>query len=177
MDDHNQILNRVQQVEKLNSASFGAKYASKREVYRFLSHDCGAYLSSYDTMTVWHMRDLVGNKRRLIKCKDVRTIQVPQFEGLSIDEMLAFGEQYPEVMRALPSVRKEILKLPRAYIANVIHTLVGEPFAKWVGKRVTDRNKKVAVEEDMIEMDPEILAIFQASNAVSGKWPLRVLLI
>ena len=57
--------------------------------------------------------------------------------------MLAFGEQYPEVTEALPSVNKEVLKLPRAYIANVIHTLVGEPFVKWVNKRVNDRNMKV----------------------------------
>ncbi len=57
--------------------------------------------------------------------------------------MLAFGEQYPEVMEALPSVNKEIHKLPRAYIANVIHTIVGKPFVKWINKRVNDRNMKV----------------------------------
>ena len=43
--------------------------------------------------------------------------------------MLAFGEQYTEVMRALPLTNKEILKLPRSYIANVIYTIIGEPFA------------------------------------------------
>ena len=126
-DQHQQI--QAPQVVHLNPASFGAKYQSKREVYRFLSCDCGTYLSSYDTMTVWHMRDLVGNKRTRIKCKDVKTIQIPQFEGLTIDDLLAFGEQYPEVMRALPSEKKEVLKLPRAYIANVIYTVVGQPFA------------------------------------------------
>ena len=91
--------------------------------------DCAAYLSSYDTMTVWHMRDIVAKKRKLIKCADVKVITVPFYEGLSIEDMLAFGEQFPEVMRAFPSVNKEILKLPRAYIANVINTIVGDPFA------------------------------------------------
>ena len=43
--------------------------------------------------------------------------------------MLAFGEQYTEVMRALPLNNKEILKLPRSYIANVIYTIIGELFA------------------------------------------------
>ena len=87
------------------------------------------FLPSYNTCTIWHLRDLVARKRRLIKCKDVKHIIVPQYEGLTIDDMLAFGEQYEEVMRALPVVGKEILKLPRAYIANVIHTVVGDPFA------------------------------------------------
>jgi len=31
-------------------------------------------------------------------------------------------------MKALPIVKKEVLKLPRAYIANVCHTIIGDPF-------------------------------------------------
>ena len=72
-------------------------------------------------------------------------------------------------MRALPLADKEIKKLPRAYIGNVIYTIVGEPFNKWVHKRINERNAKVTVEKDMIEMDPEIMAVYQASNSVSGK--------
>ena len=120
----------------------------------------GAFLPSYNTCTIWHLRDLVARKRRLIKCKDVKHIIVPQYEGLTIDDMLAFGEQYPEVMRSLPLTGKEILKLPRAYIANVIHTIVGDLFAKWVHQRIHDRNKKITVEKDMIDMDPEIMALY-----------------
>ena len=43
---------------------------------------------------------------------------------------------YPEVMRALPSVSKEVKKLPRNYIANVIYTIVGEKFNDWVQEKV-----------------------------------------
>ena len=39
---------------------------------------------------------------------------------------------YPEVMRALPVIDKEIRKLPRSYIANVIYTIVGDKFNEWV---------------------------------------------
>ena len=56
----------------VNSKAFGAKFQSKREIYRFLTHDCGAYLSSYQTMTIWHMRDLVSGARSRIKEKDVK---------------------------------------------------------------------------------------------------------
>ena len=35
-------------------------------------------------------------------------------------------------MRALPAVQKEILKLPRAYLGNVIMTVCGQPFQDWI---------------------------------------------
>ena len=64
-------------------------------------------------------------------------------------------------MIAFPELMKEILKFPRAYIGNVIHTLVGKPFADWVKKQIDLRNEKVKEEKDMmIEMDPEIVRIF-----------------
>ena len=68
---------------------------------------------------------------------------------------------YPEVFRALPIRKAEILKLPRQYLINVIHTIVGEPFAQWVKQRVDARHKKVADDQEMhVEMDEEILAIY-----------------
>ena len=63
---------------------FGAKFKDKREVYHFLSHEVGAYLSSYDTMTIWHLRDLMSGKCRLIMGKDIMQISVPQYENLTI---------------------------------------------------------------------------------------------
>ena len=74
--------------------------------------------------------------------------------------MLTFASDYPEAMRALPSVKKEIDKLPRAYIANVIHTVVGDLFAEWINKRANARHEKVSREKDMIDMDPEIAAVY-----------------
>lgn len=48
---------------------------------------------------------------------------------------------------------------------------MGDPFKKWVHNRVEERNLKVAEEGDMmIEMDPDIAAIYRASNAVSGRY-------
>ena len=53
------------------------------------------------------------------------------------------------------------------YIANVIYTIVGEAFATWVHRQVDARHKRVREEEGMIELDPEIAAIYQRSTAVS----------
>ena len=36
--------------------------------------------------------------------------------------MVNFARQYPKAMRALPELKREIEKLPRAYVANVIYT-------------------------------------------------------
>ena len=74
-------------------------------------------------------------------------------------------------MRALPSERKEILKLPRAYIANVIRTIIGQEFEDWVREKVNARNRRVQDEREVsIMMDPEIERIFRASTSTSGKW-------
>ena len=120
------------------------------------------------------MRDLVAGKRHLIKTSQIRQINVPFFEGLSIESMLGWAASRPEnVMKALPIVQRETDKLPRAYIANVIFTMTGEAFVKWVEKQVNDRNAKIAREANMIEMDSQITAIYQASTAVSGKSRIR----
>ena len=45
------------------------------ECYRFLTHDCGAYLASYQSMTIWHMRDIISKNRRRIQESDVKVLQ------------------------------------------------------------------------------------------------------
>ena len=89
-----------------------------------------AFLPSYETVTVWHLRDLCASKRKIIKCDDVKVIQLPHYEGLSIENILDFAQGYDNgsVMRALPESKDEVLKLPRAYIANVVYTLAGDDF-------------------------------------------------
>ena len=55
--------------------------------------------------------------------------------------------------------------MPRSYLANVVYTVVGDPFQAWANQRISDRNEKVVQDKDMsIALDPEIARIFQASN-------------
>ena len=153
----------------VDSKAFGAKYTSKRELYRFLTHDCGAYLATYQSMTVWHMRDLISGERAMVSEKTVKQINVPYFEGLKIESFLEFASSYPQVMKALPILERERLLLPRSYIANVIYTIVGEDFKKWVDNLVKRRHDERRQEQSQIKMDPEIAAIFNLSTATSGK--------
>ena len=65
--------------------------------------------------------------KRIIKCDDIRVVDVPQFEGLAIKDIFEFAHNSSEVENALPPP-KEIAKLSRAYLSNVIYTIMGEPF-------------------------------------------------
>ena len=85
---------------------------SKREVYRFLASEVKAYLGAFETMTVWHLRDIEAGDRTLILSKDIKHISVPNFKDLTIEKMVAFARDYPEVMLALP-IDDEIKHLHR----------------------------------------------------------------
>ena len=74
---------------------------------------------------------------------NIKQYSVPQFEGLTIDAMLQFAENYPEVKEALPSEKSDIKKLPREYLANVLYTLTNQDFDDWVETKIKKRNDKI----------------------------------
>ena len=43
----------------------------------------------------------------------------------------------------LPEKDKEILKLPKQFLVNVIYTIVGDGFADWIKDRIVARNEKI----------------------------------
>ena len=69
----------------------GSKMKSKREVYRFLASEVKAYLGEYDTMTIWHLRDIESGERRMLLAKDVKHISIPNYKDLTIEKMIAFA--------------------------------------------------------------------------------------
>ena len=98
---------------------------------------------------------------------DVKVISVPQYEELTMDTILDFGRAYVVVENALPVIR-ETRKMPRAYVCNVIYTLVGAPFKDWVFKRCKDRNDRLENAHDTtIVLDSRIAAAYEASTFVS----------
>jgi hypothetical protein len=78
------------------------------------------------------------------------------------------------VVDSLPVLR-EIRKMPRHYICNVIYTLLGITFSKWVDARCQQRNAEIAVEKDLnILLDANIAAAFHQSTAISRMYYLLV---
>ena len=56
--------------------------------------------------------------------------------------MLHNAKKHPGFLHYLPAEEKEIEKLPRAYLANLIYTIVGEKFKEWVKQKIQDRTDK-----------------------------------
>ena len=82
--------------------------------------------------------------------------------------MLYHARNFPQVARALPAEPREVEKLPRAYIANCIYTIIGDRFKIWIDEAIAARNEKIMSTQNLaINMDPEIYAAFQASTHVS----------
>ena len=46
--------------EMVNAAAFASKFQSKREIWRFLSSEVGAYLALYETMTIYHLKEIAS---------------------------------------------------------------------------------------------------------------------
>ena len=129
------------------------------QVYRFLSAECKAYLPTYNTVTIFHLRDIMSGKRTLIKCDEVKYINIPYYEGLAVEDIVNWAKQYRGVdaLQSLPLIERELLHLPKEYISNCIYTKAGDDFQDWVSEQIEVRNAKVTSDKDLgIELDPAI---------------------
>ena len=92
--------------QNIAAASFAAKFASKKELFNFLSVEVGAYLCDHEVLTVYFLKDLVAGKKKCksrfadrllttprhlvdIKCSQVSYLFAPQYTGLGIKQILA----------------------------------------------------------------------------------------
>jgi hypothetical protein len=94
-------------------------------------------------------------------------IFVPQYEFLALEDVIEFASNYEGVSDYFP-VGREMRKMPRQYICNMIYSIVGDPFMKWVKNRVAARNSKVAVTNNLnVTLDPNVAKAFALSSAIS----------
>ena len=54
-------------------------------------------MDEFDSMSIYHLRDLFGGHRARIRCEDVKVYKPPQYPGLAIDDMLKWAQKYPVV--------------------------------------------------------------------------------
>ena len=85
----------------------------------------GAYLPHPEHVNSWHLKDLVTGDKAMIKGHEVKYLHVPHYDNLSVEDFLMFLDNYPFAQMCLPDRKKEIIKLGRQYIINVIFTRVG----------------------------------------------------
>ena len=86
---------------------------------------------SIENITIYFLKDLMSGRKKRIKGQNVKWISIPQYKGLTIDKIAAFVAPKNVVADYLPDV-KELPKLPKQWISNVCHTLLGTTFSDWV---------------------------------------------
>ena len=81
-------------------------------------------------------------------------------------------DNFPEVYEYLPEPSIELPKTPKQWVCNTCATVLGDDFTDWVQLQVKARHERVLEQKDLaIVMDPKMAAIFNASTAVSSKYP------
>jgi len=105
-----------------------------------------------------------------ILSKNVRHISVPYYESLSIQKIQEFCQQHPNAIDSYLPIPRELHKISREWIYNVVATILGETFTDWVKDLIDDRNEDIRDKRKLdIELDPDVAAAFRASTAVSSK--------
>ena len=64
MESNNQA-NQRPTVVSVDVKLFNAKYRTKGEVYRFLVTEVMIYLPPYETVTIWHMKDIAAGIKKV----------------------------------------------------------------------------------------------------------------
>ena len=91
----------------LSAKVIGAKLRGKRgkyrlelvsmfvflEVYRFCASEVKMYVDDYEHMNVFHMRDQLAKKKKYILANDIRHVNVPQFENLTVEDCLSWTKE------------------------------------------------------------------------------------
>ena len=94
---------------------------------------------------------------------------VPQYENLSIERIIQTARKDSQISLYLPEDR-DMHKVPRQWLINVVYTVIGEPFRAWVTNEIAHRNEELAKKQKLlIEMDPEVARAFHSSVNISSK--------
>ena len=89
-------------------------------------------LPPYETVTIYHLKDLIAGKKKTMSTEKVKYLYCPQYNSLSLKKIFRIiHEQNQIVLQYLP-VEKEYEKFPRQYILNLIYSICGEGFRDFV---------------------------------------------
>ena len=112
-------------------------------MYQFLTIDAKAYLPAPECVTIYFLKDIVRGQKKckctficvnaflVIKAEDAKHLHVPCYLGLTIKTILEFGMRVESVSQYMPEDR-DVPKLPRQWIINVIYSIVGDELREWV---------------------------------------------
>ena len=93
--------------------------------------------------------------------KNAKHISVPYYESLSLEKIQEFCRLHPnEISSYLPDSR-ELHKISREWICNIIASVLKNIFTDWVREQIEERNEELTVKKGLeIELDEDIAAAF-----------------
>ena len=131
---------------QISSASFAAKYRSKREIYNFLSKysqhtrnllffiasECKKYLPPLESCTIFWLKDIVAGQKRALDGHLITFQACPQYETLFTPLLLQWARQQNSDLFSYLPIEKEIIHLPKQFVVNMIFRSIGHPFSQFI---------------------------------------------
>ena len=141
------------------------------------------YLPHHKHITIWYLKDVLSGKKKrkfnrsvLLMCfqiidvdgHEVKTLNVPYYEYLTMAKFWDFAKGHPEVFEYMPD-EEDRDALPRSWMINVFYTVLKDKFSKWVEDQMERRNKERAKEQNSeVVMHAKFYQAFKESTDVSG---------
>ena len=138
------------------------KCKSKNELYNLLSREGKIFLPPAKDWTQKFMRELMHSEKRHIKLNKVRVIQVPQYEGLYVKDIIKFAKTKIRIEEYLPEF--EYHKDPnRQWLCNLINSLIPEDFQDFIDNKVKLRRQSIIKQQNLkMIINPDFVNIFKS---------------
>ena len=157
----------MDELSEIQISELGLKSKSKKEVYDLLCNEGSIYLPPIeDAHHKFISQILVGDKKYL-KRSHVKVCRVPHLKGLTVEDLLVFGQLKVNLNDYLPDY--EYHKLPnRQWLCNMLNTLLGSTFAKFVKEWMKARVKHMVMKKKLtVKLLPEFENMFMSSKNIS----------
>ena len=143
------------------------KWKSKSELYNVLMREGNIYLPPKQDATQKYLRALMLGKKQYIKWSEVIVVQVPQYDGLRVKDLLKLAESEFEINDFLPIY--DYNKEPnRVWLCNLINTLIPEKFKEFINLKIKKRNQELIESQNLgIHVKSEFIDIFNNSQSIS----------
>ena len=150
-------------------ADLSIKCKSKAELYNLLSREGNIFLPPSKDWTQQFMRDLMHWDKRHIKLNKVRVIQVPQYKGLYVNDILKFAKTKIRIEEYLPEF--DYQREPnRQWLCNLVNSLIPEEFKLFIDEKVKLRRQALIKQQNLkMTIHPDFANIFKSSNAISSE--------
>ena len=124
------------------------KWKSKAEQYNVLMREGNIYLPPKQDATQKYWRALMLGKKLYIKWNEVIVVQIPQYDGLRVKDLLKFAESEFEINDLLPTY--DYNKEPNwVWLCNLVNILITEKFKEFINLKIKKRNQELIESQNL----------------------------